>query len=138
MDKFIDFYDKNINDDRIFEFEISGMNFSGKMSSLIYDKSFDIRLYIWYDNFENGKSKNIFRCNLLKALNNNKNAMREILCVLEKQKIVNKRDFDKIINYLPENDYGNEMFREVGNLQLYLKNMEITLDDLRLDGYSIE
>lgn len=138
MEKFIDFYDKNINGDRIFEFEISGMNFSGKMGSLIYDKYFDVRLYIWHDNFEIGKSKDIFICNLLTALNNNKNAMRGILCALERQNIVIKKDFDKIINYLPENDYGNEMFRQVENLQLYLKDMEITLDDFRRDENSIE
>ena len=135
LDEFICFYDKNDINNGVIEYSINGENFSGWFGRMIYDKELNMRIYMAiYDGEEIEKSVgSISMGNMAKAINANKEALRELLKILNENGILNEKDYSRIIIDLPEEDYRKTIFRKVDNLNDYLIKSGETLDEMKIN-----
>ena len=102
---------------------------------MIYDKELNMRIYMAiYDGEEIEKSVgSISMGNMAKAINANKEALRELLKILNENGILNEKDYSRIIIDLPEEDYRKTIFRKVDNLNDYLIKSGETLDEMKIN-----
>lgn len=133
MDEFLYYYKKYGYGEGVFNYGLDGKNLEGWFGRIVYDKSNNVRVvlakYMGYEDFARGI--NIFTNNLVKVLNNNKNAVRELVTIFKDRGLIEESEIKSILQYLPESDYGDEMGQMVDNLEIYLIETKETMADLR-------
>lgn len=126
---------KNNGRKGICEFEIEEKSYIGYCSMYYYDKNYNVRIImIPMSDEEYGEENHfvrIFDENLKKILDNQRRAIVDIVKVLKEKGIMEEFEEKKILDYIPEGEYGQAIFHMVNNLDEYLKERKIRMEDLK-------
>lgn len=133
--KIVSVLDESNGENGMCDFEIGAERYRGYCSNYYYDKQHNIRLIMLsmsdeeYD--EECHRPNIFNKNLKKILHNQRSAIEEIVKSLRENGIITEFQEKRIIDYIPEREYGEVIFHMVDNLEEYLKECGIEMKDLK-------
>lgn len=131
---FLSYYqDLYINNSTI-DFELDGISYHGCFGVFLFDSQHKARLYIIIEPDQYKRTHRDFKPfnqNVITILNNHKTALKKITEVLQRNNLLDDSELSLISKYLPNNNYGIELYQKVPNLDEYLKAIEDTLDDIR-------
>lgn len=132
---FLTYCKKHRTDNTAIDYKLDGNSYHGHFGLVVYDSASNARIYMTttpdeYESF--GGSYNVFDQNILTTLNNHKNAIQVIVRALKRSGVLEARDLSALSDYLPDDDYTEEVFlQRVKYLEDYLAITKTTLNDIR-------
>lgn len=133
FEKFINLYEKYGFEKGIFRFEIGGKGFSGWFGQMMYDRNYNVRVYVGvydenerYDRNVGGKAHSVG-----KSVLGIGKAMRELCDILNEKGILNQEQKDKILGMMNTPETMTELRDLMEDLPLYLKSSHATIEILK-------
>lgn len=134
FDKFSAYHlEHHLTDDNLLIFTLDNTSYHGSFGAYTYDPSYNIRLYMSSVPLEvpPDSGGTVFNFNLPKILENHEKRLTVLIEALKRNNLLNEDEILNLEPYLPIDNFIFAMYRQVPNLDKYLKDTHSTLKELR-------
>jgi hypothetical protein len=133
FNKFSAFHlEHHFTDDYLLNFTLDNASYHGSFGTYTYDPKFNIRLHMSTIPLEKSyDSETAFSVNLPKILENHEKRLTVLTEALKRNNLLNEDEILSLDPYLSIDNFIFAMYRQVPDLNKYLKDTHSTLEELR-------
>ena len=131
LKQFITYYHDSVDIESI-DISVDGESIHGRLGQMIYDKDGNVRLYFVTDLEPNEAPKpgsDVKTYNLKKVVVAQEKRINKIVDILVEKNLIEESQVESLASYFTISKEQPDMYKEVPNLPLYLKETHSTLDE---------
>jgi hypothetical protein len=113
------------------DFAVDNVKYSGFFSLFIYDKDYNARAYLTYENPGSAYTAGTLLHNMFPVLNNHEKRISYLIDVLSRKNIISEEELKDLTSYLPYANNKMDLHYQVADLSSYLLARKMDMAHLR-------